>query len=129
MAELDTDTERALRSRIVELETLVEARTQAIVGLGAELAELRGDGSPVMAERLARPNVSSPNCAARRSCATRRGPGERIRCCEALVADGESTHDVLAALAAQLDQSRQQQTRLRDALTRVLRLVEEDKGP
>ena len=52
MAELDPDTERALRARILELETLVEARTQAIVGLGAQLSELRGDGSPVMAERL-----------------------------------------------------------------------------
>ena len=44
------------------------------------------------------------------------------------MADDESKQDVLAALAAQLDQSRQQQTRLRDALTRVLRLVEEDQG-
>ena len=52
MAELDLSTERALRARILELETLLEARTQAIVGLGAQLAELRGDGSPVMAERL-----------------------------------------------------------------------------
>ena len=52
MAELDNDTERALRTRILELEALVDARTQAIVGLGAQLAELRGDGSPVMAERL-----------------------------------------------------------------------------
>ena len=52
MAELDPDTERALRARILELETLVEARTEAIVGLGAQLAEQRGDGSPVMAERL-----------------------------------------------------------------------------
>lgn len=52
MAQLDNDTERALRTRIVELEALVEARTQTIVGLGAQLAELRGDGSPVMAERL-----------------------------------------------------------------------------
>ena len=52
MAQLDPDTERALRARILELETLVEARTQAIVGLGAQLAEQRGDGSPVMAERL-----------------------------------------------------------------------------
>ena len=49
---LDPATERALRARILELETLVEARTQAIVGLGAQLAELRGDGSPIMAERL-----------------------------------------------------------------------------
>jgi hypothetical protein len=57
MAELDpsrfdSGTERALRARILELEALIEARTQAIVGLGAQLAELRGDGSPVMAERL-----------------------------------------------------------------------------
>ena len=52
MAELDLSTERALRARILELETLLEARTQAIVGLGAQLSELRGDGSPVMAERL-----------------------------------------------------------------------------
>ena len=52
MAELDPDTERTLRARIIELETLVEARTQAIVGLGAQLSEQRGDGSPVMAERL-----------------------------------------------------------------------------
>ena len=52
MAELDPRTERELRARILELEKLVEARTQAIVGLGAQLSELRGDGSPVMAERL-----------------------------------------------------------------------------
>ena len=52
MAELDTDTERELRARILELKTLVETRTQTIVGLGAQLSELRGDGSPVMAERL-----------------------------------------------------------------------------
>ena len=52
MAELELSDERALRARILELEALLEARTQAIVGLGAQLAELRGDGSPVMAERL-----------------------------------------------------------------------------
>ncbi|MEP7045401.1 MAG: hypothetical protein ABI949_01910 [Ilumatobacteraceae bacterium] len=52
MAELIPDTERELRARILELEALVEARTQAIVGLGAQLAEQRGDGSPVLAERL-----------------------------------------------------------------------------
>ena len=56
MAELDPTfdpaTERELRSRILELEAVVEARTEAIVGLGAQLAELRGDGSPMMAERL-----------------------------------------------------------------------------
>ena len=52
MAELTPSTERELRARILQLEALVEARTQAIVGLGAQLAELRGNGSPVMAERL-----------------------------------------------------------------------------
>ncbi len=52
MAELELSDERALRARILELETLLDARTQAIVGLGAQLAELRGDGSPMMAERL-----------------------------------------------------------------------------
>ena len=52
MAELTSTTERELRARILQLEALVEARTEAIVGLGAQLAELRGDGSPVMAERL-----------------------------------------------------------------------------
>ena len=52
MAELELSDERAVRARILELEALLEARTQAIVGLGAQLAELRGDGSPVMAERL-----------------------------------------------------------------------------
>ncbi len=52
MAELDVSTERALRARILELEAVVEARTEAIVGLGAQLAELRGEGSPMMAERL-----------------------------------------------------------------------------
>jgi hypothetical protein len=52
MAELDPSTERALRARILELEALVEARTQAIVGLGAELAELRGEGSPVAPQRV-----------------------------------------------------------------------------
>jgi hypothetical protein len=52
MAQLDPTTELQLRTRILELEALVEARTQAIVGLGAQLAELRGDGSPMMAERL-----------------------------------------------------------------------------
>jgi chromosome segregation ATPase len=54
MAQLDTtpQTEGELRARIAELEALLEARTETIVSLGAQLAELRGDGSPVMAERL-----------------------------------------------------------------------------
>ncbi len=89
MAELDPNTERALRARILELEALVEARTQAIVGLGAELAELRRESSPVVAERpsslwasppgtvvaawqpwltTTRPNGSWPNC--RLSCSS-----------------------------------------------------------
>jgi hypothetical protein len=54
MAELEPATERALRARILELETLVEARTQAIVGLGTEVAELRGDMSPATASRGSR---------------------------------------------------------------------------
>jgi hypothetical protein len=52
MAKLEPSTERELRARILELEALIEARSQAIVGLGAQLAELHGDGSPMMAERL-----------------------------------------------------------------------------
>ena len=51
MAELDPSTERALRARIIELERLLDARTQTIVGLGAEVAELRGHRSPVEANR------------------------------------------------------------------------------
>jgi uncharacterized coiled-coil protein SlyX len=50
MAQLDT--ERELRARIAELEAKLEARTQVIVSLGAQLAELRGDGAPSMAERV-----------------------------------------------------------------------------
>jgi hypothetical protein len=45
------------------------------------------------------------------------------------VADDETTQRILASLTEQLDQSRQQQTRLRDALTRVLDLVERDSQP
>lgn len=41
------------------------------------------------------------------------------------MADDESTQQILAALRDQLKQSRQQQTRLRDALTRVLGLLDE----
>ena len=46
---IDPVTEHALRARILELETLVEARTQAIVGLGAQLAERGDNGSPAVA--------------------------------------------------------------------------------
>ena len=52
MAELDTDTERALRTASSNWRRSSRRARQAIVGLGAQLAELRGDGSPVMAERL-----------------------------------------------------------------------------
>jgi hypothetical protein len=45
-------TERELRARIAELEALLEARTHAIVGLGARLAELQGDAPPPLAGRV-----------------------------------------------------------------------------
>jgi outer membrane lipopolysaccharide assembly protein LptE/RlpB len=43
--------ERELRARVAELEALVEARTQTIVGMGARLAELTGDAPPSLMER------------------------------------------------------------------------------
>ncbi|MFN8024108.1 MAG: hypothetical protein U0Q03_21430 [Acidimicrobiales bacterium] len=46
------DTELQLRARIAELETLLDARTQTIVGLGARLAELQGDAPPALTERV-----------------------------------------------------------------------------
>lgn len=46
------DTELRLRARIAELEALLEARTQTIVGLGARLAELQGDAPPALTERV-----------------------------------------------------------------------------
>lgn len=52
MAELNPDTESVLRTRIAELEALLTARTQTIVGLGARIAELQGDAPPQTAERL-----------------------------------------------------------------------------
>jgi uncharacterized coiled-coil protein SlyX len=60
MAELTPDpvptqpdsTELHLRARIAELEALVEARTQTIVGLGARLSELQGDAPPALTERV-----------------------------------------------------------------------------
>ena len=48
----DTATVRALRARIAELEALLDARTQAIVGMGARLAELQGDAPPPLAARV-----------------------------------------------------------------------------
>ncbi|CAB4573300.1 MAG: hypothetical protein F2534_13110 [Actinobacteria bacterium] len=53
MAELThTPTELELRARVAELEALLEARTQTIVGLGARLAELQGDAPPPLTERV-----------------------------------------------------------------------------
>ncbi len=52
MAELTPDTERELRARIAELEALVEARTQTIVGLGARLSEMSGAAPPAATERI-----------------------------------------------------------------------------
>jgi uncharacterized coiled-coil protein SlyX len=59
MAELTPDpaapqahTELELRARIAELEALLDARTQTIVGLGARLAELQGDAPPALTERV-----------------------------------------------------------------------------
>ncbi|MCB1002028.1 MAG: hypothetical protein KDB40_22230 [Acidimicrobiales bacterium] len=60
MAELTPDpataataaTELQLRARIAELEALLEARTQTIVGLGARVAELQGDAPPAATERI-----------------------------------------------------------------------------
>ena len=48
-----------------------------------------------------------------------------MRCCGALVADDDSKQQILAALRDQLVQSRQQQKRLREALTRVLSLLDQ----
>lgn len=45
-------TELHLRARIAELEALLEARTQTIVGLGARLAELQGDAPPALTDRV-----------------------------------------------------------------------------
>jgi len=56
MAELTSnpadELERTLRARIAELEALVEARTQVIVGMGARLAELQGDAPPALTARV-----------------------------------------------------------------------------
>ena len=52
MAELNPQTEHELRARIAELEALLEARTQTIVGMGARLGELQGDAPPALAEQL-----------------------------------------------------------------------------
>lgn len=44
--------EHQLRARIAELEALLDARTQTIVGLGARLAELQGNAPPALVERV-----------------------------------------------------------------------------
>lgn len=46
------DDAASLRARIAELERLLDARTQTIVGMGARLAELDGDAPPALSERL-----------------------------------------------------------------------------
>ena len=79
MAELkpttfDPDTERALRARILELETLVEARTQAIVGLGAQLAERLREAERQLAE-LRNTKVMRYTSRARRAYSMLRGTG------------------------------------------------------
>ena len=51
------------------------------------------------------------------------------RCCVVAVADDRNTEQILDALSAQLEQSRQQETVLLDALTRVLALIEADRNP
>ena len=129
MAELeqstfDSTTERALRARILELEALVEARTQAIVGLGAQLAEARGDGSPVMADRLREAERQLAELRGTKVMRYTASPVGRTRCCGAPVAEQDSEHAYLTALEAQLEQSRQQQTRLKDVLTRLLSVLE-----
>ncbi len=43
--------------------------------------------------------------------------------------DNSSTQTVLAELRQQLEQSRQQQERLKEALTRVLSLIDDLKSP
>ena len=45
------------------------------------------------------------------------------------VAEDKHTETILVELAAQLEQSRQQETLLLDALTRVLGLIELDRRP
>ena len=47
-------TEPVLRARVAELETLLEARTQTVVALGARLAELEGHAPPAASDRLRR---------------------------------------------------------------------------
>jgi len=50
-------------------------------------------------------------------------------CCVAAVADDRNAERILAELSTQLEQSRQQETVLLDALTRVLALIEADRNP
>jgi hypothetical protein len=52
VAETAPATERLLRARIAELEALLEARTQTIVGLGARVLEMQGNAPPALSERL-----------------------------------------------------------------------------
>ena len=55
MAELRGESQSevlALRARIAELEQLLEARTQTIVGMAARLAEQSGDAPPPLVDRI-----------------------------------------------------------------------------
>ena len=52
-----------------------------------------------------------------------------IRCCVVAVADDPNVERILAELSTELEQSRQQETVLLDALTRVLALIEADRNP
>jgi hypothetical protein len=49
----DLATIRALRARVSELEALLDARTQAVVGMGARLAKAHDDSPSLAAVRIA----------------------------------------------------------------------------
>ena len=51
-APTEAATVRALRARVAELEALLEARTHAIVGMGARLAQVQGDPYDPLAARV-----------------------------------------------------------------------------
>jgi hypothetical protein len=48
-------------------------------------------------------------------------------CCGAPVNDDDANDRIVADLRAQLQESRQQQQRLKDVLTRVLKLIDDDE--
>ena len=51
-ASSEAETIRVLKARIAELERLLDARTQAIVGLGARIAETQGDAPAPLSGRV-----------------------------------------------------------------------------